>query len=72
MVIRGNGEIETDDESDTDSMPPLEDVDDEEYAVQGELLVSRRLQACKQKKLKKCSGRTSFILGAMSKTRYVV
>ena len=42
MVIWDNGEIETDDESETNSMPPLEDVDDEEFAIQGELLVVRR------------------------------
>ncbi|KAL6313178.1 hypothetical protein AAG906_016765 [Vitis piasezkii] len=42
-----NGEIESDDEDDTESMPPLEDVDDEEYVVQGELLVARRaLSSC--------------------------
>ena len=33
MVMRDNGEIETDNELDCDSMPSLEDVDDEEYAV---------------------------------------
>ena len=42
MVLRDDGEIETDDENDNESMPPLEDVDDEEYAVQGDLLVARR------------------------------
>ena len=42
MVMRDNREIETNNESDCDSMPSLEDVDDEEYAVQGELLVARR------------------------------
>ena len=40
--MRDNGEIETDNESDCDSMPSLEDADDEEYAVQGELMVARR------------------------------
>ena len=40
--MRDNGEIETDNELDCDSMPSLEDVDDEEYAVQGELMVARR------------------------------
>ena len=35
MVMWDNGEIETDNESDCDSMPSLEDADDEEYAVQG-------------------------------------
>ena len=42
MVMRDNAEIETDNESDCDSMPSLEDADDEEYAVQGELMVARR------------------------------
>ncbi|KAL6319806.1 hypothetical protein AAG906_036868 [Vitis piasezkii] len=39
---RDNDEIESNDEDDTESMPPLEDVDDEEYVIQGELLVVRR------------------------------
>ena len=39
--MRDNDEIETDNESDCDSMTPLEDVDDDEYAVQGDFLVSR-------------------------------
>ena len=42
MVLRDDGEIETNDKNDTNSMPPLEDVDDEEYAAQGDLLVARR------------------------------
>ena len=33
MVMRDNGEIEIDNESDCDSMPSLEDADDEEYVV---------------------------------------
>ena len=40
--MRDNGEIEIDNESDCDSMPSLEDANDEEYAVQGELMVARR------------------------------
>ena len=40
--MRDNGEIETDNESDCDSMSSLEDVDDEEYVVQGELMVAKR------------------------------
>ena len=40
--MRDNGEIETRNESDCDSMPSLEDTDDEEYAVQGELMVAMR------------------------------
>ena len=42
MVLRDDGEVVTDDESDKESMPPLEDVDEEEFAAQGELLVTRR------------------------------
>ena len=42
MVLRDNGEIETEHEDDNESMPPLEDVDDVEYAVHGDLLVARR------------------------------
>ena len=42
MVLRDDGEIETKDEDDTDSIPPLEDADDEEYATQGDLLVAMR------------------------------
>ena len=41
-MIGDNGEIETDNELVYDSMPSLEDVDDEEYAAQGELMVARR------------------------------
>ena len=42
MILWDNSEIEFDDEDDIESMPPLKDVDDEEYIVQGELLVARR------------------------------
>ena len=42
MILRDNCEIESDDKDDIESMPPLEDVDDEEYVVQGKLLVPRR------------------------------
>ena len=42
MVIQDNGEIETDNELDCDSMPSLKNADDEEYAAQGELLVAMR------------------------------
>ncbi|GKV00615.1 hypothetical protein SLEP1_g13281 [Rubroshorea leprosula] len=43
MILREDGEIEIEGESDDDSMPPLEDADDGmEYAVDGELLVTRR------------------------------
>ncbi|PKI26359.1 hypothetical protein CRG98_048952, partial [Punica granatum] len=44
MVMRDNGDIVTDTEdSDTDDMPPLEDVPEEEYLAPGALtLVARR------------------------------
>jgi hypothetical protein len=44
MVLQANGEIVTDDEdSDTDDMPPLEDVSEEEYLAPDALtLVARR------------------------------
>ena len=47
--MRDNSEIETDNESNCDSMPSLEDVDDEEYDVQGELMVARRALSEKAK-----------------------
>ena len=40
--MRDNGEIETYNESDCDSMPSLEDSNDQEYVVQGELMVARK------------------------------
>ena len=42
MVMLDNDKIETDNESDYDSMSSLEDADDEKYAIQGELMVARR------------------------------
>ncbi|GKV11343.1 hypothetical protein SLEP1_g22607 [Rubroshorea leprosula] len=43
MILREDGEIETEGESDDESMPPLEDVNDGvEYAVDGELLITKR------------------------------
>ncbi|GKV00637.1 hypothetical protein SLEP1_g13301 [Rubroshorea leprosula] len=44
MILKEDGEIETEGESDDDSMPPLEDANDGmEYAVDGELLVTKRV-----------------------------
>ncbi|GKV11026.1 hypothetical protein SLEP1_g22315 [Rubroshorea leprosula] len=41
MILREDGEIETEGESDDESMPPLEDANDGvEYAVDGELLIT--------------------------------
>lgn len=43
LIMQEDGEIVTEDEdSDTESILPLEDGDNEEYAAQGELLVARR------------------------------
>ncbi|GKV07016.1 hypothetical protein SLEP1_g18829 [Rubroshorea leprosula] len=43
MILREDGEIETEGESDDESMPPLEDANDGvEYSTDGELLVTRR------------------------------
>lgn len=44
MMLCDDGEIESEEEEDTTSMPSLEDVgnEEEEYAVQGEMLVVRR------------------------------
>ncbi|KAL5844036.1 hypothetical protein ACOSQ3_010069 [Xanthoceras sorbifolium] len=42
MVLKDDGGIESEGESDGESMPPLEDAGDFEYPVGGELLVARR------------------------------
>ena len=49
MVLRDDGEIETEDEDDTDPIPPLEDADEEEYPAQGDLLVARRALSAQAK-----------------------
>ena len=49
MVMRDNGDIGTDNELGCDSMPSLEDVDDEKYAVQGEIMVARRALSVQSK-----------------------
>lgn len=45
MILRDNGYIEIEGESDDESMPPLEDDDndDVEYPIVGELLVARHV-----------------------------
>ena len=40
--MQDNCEIEIDNDLGCESMPSLEDADDEEYAVRGELMVARR------------------------------
>ena len=40
--MQDNGEIEIDNESDCDYMSSLEDANDVEYTIQGELMVARR------------------------------
>ena len=72
MILRDNGEIEFDHEDNMESMLLLEDMDDEEYIVQGELLVARRALSMRLKKMTKCSEKTSFILDVTCKTRYVI
>ncbi|KAH9686118.1 Endonuclease [Citrus sinensis] len=43
MILRDNGDVETESESDDDPMPPLEDANDGvEYPVDGKLMVARR------------------------------
>lgn len=43
MLLLDNGELETEaEDSDTDFMPPLEEIDDWEVAMDGEMLVTRR------------------------------
>ena len=54
------------------SMALLEDVDDEEYPIEGELLVARRALSVQAKEEDKCNGITYFILDASYRTRYVV
>ncbi|KAG5233045.1 Integrase [Salix suchowensis] len=43
MVINAQGELESENEEDDNDMPPLEDADDEQSAVVGDLLVARRV-----------------------------
>ena len=47
--MRDNGEIEINSESGCYSMPSSEDVADEEYVVQGELMVARRALSVQSK-----------------------
>ena len=43
MILRDDGDVETESESDDDPMPPLEDANDGvEYPVDGKLMVVRR------------------------------
>ena len=45
MIMRDNREVETESEGDSDDMPPLEDISDNdgvEYPVEGESVVARR------------------------------
>ena len=42
MILQYKSEIEFDNEDDIRSMPPLEDMNDEEHVTQGELFVARR------------------------------
>ena len=49
MVLRDDGDIESEDESNDESMPPLEDASDFEYPMGGELLVARRALSAQAK-----------------------
>ena len=65
MILRDDGDVETESESDDDPMPPLEDANDGvEYPVDGKLMVVKKIQ--------RYNMITSFILDATSKIRYVV
>ena len=58
MILRDNGEIESDD---IESMPPMQGVDDEEYVVvQGELLVARRALSMQVKEYDKVQRENIF------------
>ncbi|RVW73840.1 hypothetical protein CK203_056640 [Vitis vinifera] len=60
MILRDNGEIESNDEDDTESMPPLEGMDDKENAIQGELLVVRRALSMQAKEDDKVQHKNIF------------
>ena len=49
MVLKDDGDIESEGESDDESMPPLEDASDVEYPENGELLVARRALSAQAK-----------------------
>ena len=42
MILKDDGDIETENESDNESVPPLENDSGVEYPVDGKLLVARR------------------------------
>ena len=74
--MRDNREVETESEGDSDDMPPLEDISDNdgvEYPVEGESLVARRtLNAQTKVDENDHKVRRYFTLDAMLTTRYVV
>ena len=73
MILRDDGDVETESESDDDPMPPLEDANDGvEYPVDGKLIVARRALNMQVKEYAEVHVITSFILDATSKIRYVV
>jgi hypothetical protein len=67
MVINAQGELESENEEevDDDDMPSLEDADNEQNAVVGDLLVARRVLNVQVKRTKVTNGRNCFILGAL-------
>jgi hypothetical protein len=67
VVKNAQGELESENEEevDDDDMPSLEDADNEQNAVVGDLLVARRVLNVQVKEEKVTKGRTCFILGAL-------
>ena len=72
MVLQDNGEIVIEDEMEENEIPPLEDVEDEEYIAPGELTLVARRDLSVQVKEELCNRKTFSILDAMFKTKYVV
>ena len=71
MVLKDDGGIESEGESDDESMPPLEDASDVEYPVNGELLVARRALSAQAKEGDEVQRDNIFHTAAMLTIRYV-
>ena len=74
MILREDGDVETEGESDDDEMPPLEDASDVEvaYPVDGRLLVARRALSVQVKEGERCNMRIFSILDVISRIEFVV
>ena len=71
-MLQDNGEIVTEDETEENEMPPLEDVEDEEYSPWGIDFSSYESFECASKGRQSTAiGKHFSILGAMFKTKYV-